>query len=195
MKRYAFLLFGVGLIFAFAVTAVAGQNIQLRASAYTPKVSAQVADLKDKKISLSGFNNHASNTKRYAYFNKAQDITYHTPDELLPDYLWNGLRKYLWAAGMKVFQTPTPLTPWTWGAVSSAPAFDLSFTSWTDTQFVCDVTVMKPGEPLMQKAFAIVFDPPGFTDPKSLETRAYESLDKIFQTIFADPFIKDVLTK
>jgi len=201
MKRYALLLLGVSLFFALAVTAVADQRIQLKASLYTPKISAKVADLKDKKISLSGFNNNAKDTKRYAYFNKAQDITYNTPDELLPDYLWNGMRKYLWAVGMKVFQTPAPLTPWTWSAVNpsqvapDAPAFDLSFTSWTDTGFVCDVTVTKPGEPPVQKAFAIAFDPPSATDPKSLETRAYESLDKIFETIFADPVIKDVLTK
>ena len=198
MKHYALLL-GVSLVFALAVTAVADQNIQLRSSAYTPKVSAKVADLKDKRISLSGFDNNAKDTKRYSYFNQAQNITYNTPDELLPDYLWYGMRKYLWAAGMKVFQAPSPLAPW--GATPpsqippDAPTFGLSFTSWTDTGLLCDVTLTKPGEPPVQKAFAVSFDPPSATDPKSLETRAYESLDKIFETIFADPVIKGVVTK
>jgi len=198
MKHYALLL-GVSLVFALAVTAVADQNIQLRSSAYTPKVSAKVADLKDKRISLSGFDNNAKDTKRYSYFNQAQDITYNTPDELLPDYLWYGMRKYLWAAGMKVFQAPSSLAPWGATPPSQIPpdtlAFGLSFTSWTDTGFLCDVTMTKPGEPPVQKAFAVAFDPPSTTGPKSLETRAYESLDKIFETIFADPVIKGVVTK
>ena len=47
----------------------------------------------------------------------------------------------------------------------------------------------------MQKGFAIAFDPPRAIDPKSLETRACESLDKIFETIFTDQVIKGVLTK
>lgn len=199
MKRYALLLLGMSLVFALAVTAAASQKIQLRASSYTPKVSAKVADLKDKKIVLWAFNNKAKDTKRYEYYNNAQDITYETPEELLPDYLWFGMRKYLWAAGMKVFQAPSSMPPWG-GTIPSqippdAPTFGINFTSWTDTGFICDVTMTKPGEPPVQKAFIIAFDPPSFTDPKSLETRAYESLDKIFETIFADPVIKDVWTK
>jgi len=199
MKRYAFLSLGMTLVFALAVSAAASPKIQLKASSYTPKVSAKVEDLKGKAIVLWAFNNKAKDTKRYEYYNNAQDITYETPEELLPDYLWYGLRKYLWAAGMKVFQTPSPTGSWG-GAIPSqippdAPAFGLNFTSWTDTGFVCDVTMTKPGEPPVQKAFIIAFDPPSLTDPKSLETRAYESLDKIFETIFADPVSKGMLTK
>lgn len=198
MKHYVHLS-SVSLVFALAVTAVADQNIQLRSSAYTPKVSAKVAGLRGKNISLSDFNNNAKDTKRYSYFNQAQDIIYNTPDELLPDYLWYGMRKYLWAAGMKVFQAPSPLAPW--GATipsqipPDAPTVGLSFTSWTDTGFVCNVSMTKAGEPPVQKAFIIAFDPPSLTDPKSLETRAYESLDKIFETIFTDPVSKGMLTK
>ena len=199
MKRCALLLLGMSLVFALAVTAVAGQKIQLKSSSYTPKVSAKVSDLKGKTIVLWAFNNKAKDTKRYEYYNDAQDITYETPEELLPDYLWYGMRKYLWAAGVKVFQWPSPLGMWG-GAVPSqippdAPAFGINFTSWMDTGFVCDVTMTKPGEQAVQKAFIIAFDPPSLTDPKSLETRAYESLDKIFETIFADPVTKGVLTK
>jgi hypothetical protein len=198
MKRYALLLLGVSLVFTFTVTAVAEENIQLKSGAYMPKVSAKVANLKDKTISLAGFDNNARDTTRYAYFDRTRDITYNTPDELLPDYLWYGMRKYLWAAGMKVFQAP-PLAPWSTTALSQippdAPAFSLNITSWTDAGFFCEVTITKPGEPPVQKGFAIAFDPPRDGDPKALETRAYESLDKIFETIFTDPVIKGVLTK
>jgi hypothetical protein len=194
MKRCALLLLGMSLVFALAVTAVAGQKIQLTSSSYTPKISAEVADLKDKKISLSGFGNKANDTKRKEYFNIPQDITYDTPEEVLPDYLWYGMRKYLWAVGMKVFQTPSPTTSPSQVA-PDAPTFDLTFTSWKDTGFVCDVTMTRPGEQPVQKTFTIAFDPPSATDPKSLETRAYGTLDKIFETIFADPVIKGVLTK
>jgi len=199
MKRYALLLLAASLVFTFTVKALAEQVIQLKSSAYTPKVSAKVADLKDKKISLLGFDNNAKETSRYAYFNKAQDITYNTPDELLPDYLWYGMRKYLWAAGMKVFQAPSSVASWSATLPSQippdTPAFGLSLTSWTDTGFLCEVTMTKPGEPSMQKAFAVAFDPPSAMNPESLETRAYESLDKIFETIFTDPVIKGVLPK
>ena len=201
MKRCALLLLGMSLVFALAVTALAGQRIQLKSSSYTPKVSAKVAELKGKTIVLLAFNNKAKDTKRYEYYNDAQDITYETPprEELLPDYLWFGMRKYLWAAGIKVFQMPSSLAPWG-GTIPSqippdAPTFGINFTSWTDTGFVCDVTMTKPGEPPVQKAFIIAFDPPSATDPKSLETRAYESLDKIFETILADPVIKGVWMK
>jgi len=199
MKRYAFLPLGMTLVFALAVSAAASPKIQLKSSSYTPKVSAKVADLKGKTIVLLAFNNKAKDTKRYEYYNNAQDITYETPEELLPDYLWYGMRKYFWAAGMKVFQAPSSMPPWG-GTIPSqippdAPTFGINFTSWTDTGFICDVTMTKPGEPPVQKAFIIAFDPPSFTDPKSLETRAYESLDKIFETILADPVIKDVWTK
>jgi hypothetical protein len=199
MKRLAILLLGMSLVLGLAVTVGAVQKIQLKASSYTPKVSGKVADLKGKTIVLWAFNNKAKDTKRYEYYNSVQDITYETLDELLPDYLWYGLRKYLWAAGMKVFQGPSP--GGTWGTTipsqipPDAPTFSINFTSWTDTRFVCDATITKPGGPPMQKAFIIAFAAPSLTDPKSLETRAYESLDKIFETIFTDPAIKDVLRK
>lgn len=194
MKRYAFLLLAASLVFTFTVKAVAEQNIQLKSSAYTPKISDKVADLKGKKVSLVGFDNNAQDTSRSAYYNKARDVIYKTPDEPLADYLWYGMRKYLWAVGMKVFQTPSPTTSPSQVA-PDAPTFDLTFTSWKDTGFVCDVTMTRPGEQPVQKTFTIAFDPPSATDPKSLETRAYGTLDKIFETIFADPVIKGVLTK
>jgi hypothetical protein len=203
MKRYAFLLLGMSLVFALAVTAGAAQKaqprIQLTSSSYNPKVSGKVADLKGRTIILWAFNNNAKDTRRYEYYNSAQDITYETPEELLPDYLWYGMRKYLWAAGMKVFQAPSPAGTWSATIPSQippdAPTFGINFTSWTDMGFVCEATITKPGRPPVQKAFIIAFDAPSLTDPKSLETRAYESLDKIIETIFADPVIKDVLTK
>jgi len=199
MKRCALLLLVISLVFALAVTALASQRIQLKSSSYTPKVSAKVADLKGKTIVLLAFYNKAKDTRNYEYYNNAQDITYETPEALLPDYLWYGMRKYFWAAGIKVFQMPSSLAPWG-GIIPSqippdAPTFGINFTSWMDTGFVCEVTITKPGEQPVQKAFVIAFDPPGFTDPKSLETRAYESLDKIFETILADPVIKGVWTK
>ena len=199
MKRYALLLLAASLGFIFTVNALAEQNIQLKSSAYPPKISAKVADLKGKKVSLVGFDNKAQDTSRYAYYNKAQDITYNTPDELLADYLWYGMRKYLWAAGMKVFQAPAPVASWTATPASQIPPdtpnFGLHFASWTDIVFLCEVTMARPGEPPVQKAFAMAFDPPRDMNPESLATRAYENLDKIFETIFTDPVIKGVLTK
>jgi hypothetical protein len=199
MKRYVFLLLAASLVFTFTVKAVAEQNIQLKSSAYTPKISDKVADLKGKKVSLVGFDNNAQDTSRSAYYNKARDVIYKTPDEPLADYLWYGMRKYLWAVGMKVFQAHSPVVSWTATPPSQippdTPAFGLNFTSWTDTVFLGEVTMTKPGEPPVQKTFAIVFDPPRAMDPESLETRAYESLDKIFETIFTDPVIKGVLSK
>jgi len=189
MKRYARLLLGVSLVFALTVNAVADQNIQLKSSAYTPKVSAKVADLKDKGISLLAFKNTAGDTRRHAYFNKAQGITYNSADEILEDYLWYSMRKYLWAAGMRVIQAM-------WSGTPDAPGFELNINSWTDTGFFCEVIITKPtGEPPVQKGFSIAFDPPGANDSSLLETRAYESLDKIFETIFTDPAIKSFLIK
>jgi hypothetical protein len=98
-----------------------------------------------------------------------------------------------------VFQAPAPVPSWTATPASQippdTPAFGLNFTSWTDTVFLGEVTMTKPGEPPVQKNFAIAFDPPGAMNPESLETRAYENLDKIFETIFTDPVIRGVLSK
>jgi hypothetical protein len=60
---------------------------------------------------------------------------------------------------------------------------------------VCDVTVTNPANHRRRRRLAMAINPPSATDSKSLEPRAYEDLDKIFDTFFADRIMKGVLTK
>ena len=174
------------LLFLVAVSCVPYRSyVWVKQDVYNPKASAKLADYKDRAIFLANFENRAENTTLFYYFDPDHEM-YYEGAPTLHSYLWYCFEKALQRAGVLVYRDTAPPT---------VPEFQLSFNSWSDEVFKCYVRLLKNGMIQFQKEFRITFQPPAHPDPEAMEVRAYEDMDKIIETIFLDPALKEAFDK
>ncbi len=76
------------------------------------------------------------------------------------------------------------------------PELQLVFTSWSDINFSCNITLFKYHHIIYQDEILVKFEPALINNLDDLEQRAYKQMDKIISTILGnkkviDAFLKD----
>ena len=190
MKRTPVFLLIMVLVLGVAVTANAKKmKIYVQQDKYAPNMGNTLNVYKDKTIFLANFENQAENTSIWYYYGKNSKgkKIYYEAAPTLQSYLWYCWEKALLAGGMAVHRDTNPKP-------QEVPELRITFTSWSDLNFDCEVTVLKANQQLLRKKYTITFDPAEDPDDEAkLEQRAYQSMDKIITSIMGDPELQNAV--
>ena len=190
MRKLIILILTLALVLGFALTANAKKiKIWVQQDKYTPNMDTSLEAYKKVKIFLANFENKAENTTIWYYYgkdSKGKKVTYEGAPSL-QSYLWYCFEKAMLGAGMSVYRDTAPNL--------STPELQLTFSSWTDLAFDCEVSLLANRQQLFRKTFNITFEPATSDDPAQLEQRAYKQMDKIISTIMSEEKLKGTILK
>ena len=173
------------MAFAFlaaAAYAASGAYVYIKKDSYVPKVADKLRPYRGKHIYMASFTNSSTNTRGYDYYSSDQSVTYEA-DSTLDSYLWYGFQKALRNSHAWVYQDHLPPAP-------DIPELRLTITSWTDSDYSCNVVLLKYGLIAFTKTESLTFEPASSDHPDILEARAYRQMDKIIETVLGDPEFK-----
>ncbi len=156
-------------------------NVQLSSSEYVPHVRDEKGTYAGQHVYLETPQNQAENTTIFAYY--GEGVRFGGP--ALTSYLWYVLEKALMRVGMVVHERP-PSFP--------VSRLNLTFTSWTDREFVGVVGLEGTG---YRRELRVVFPPA--PDPavgaEQLKAFAYGQIDLIVAEILSDPAFAEALIR
>ncbi len=173
-----FTRFFTGVILAAALGAAGcgGAAVPLAASEYSPRLQDQTGSYRGTHLYLVTPVNEAENTSIFYYYAVDGSARYGGP--ALTSYLWYGLEKAFSSVGIVVHEEK-PQFP--------APELDLTFSSWTDREFLCAAKLVSPRP--FQRMMKVEFGAAPAADAP-LEQRqafAYGQLDAIAVNLLGDP--------
>jgi hypothetical protein len=181
MKKIALLLLIAMLAVSF--TACKSGTIYVKHEDYSPQASA-TEGYKDVEVWLSDFTNNADNTTMWYFYAPDRSMTYETWPSV-NSFLWYCFQKAFVEAGFVVHPDSAP---------SNVPAVSVVFTSFSDREIEFQVTVVRQGNVLAVKEFDVTYPLPEVgTDEAALIKRVYEFVDKMAQTVLADPEFKQAI--
>lgn len=167
------------LAIAAATSACAGTGVTLSAAEFQSRLVDQSGGYRGSHLHLVTPTNQAENTTIFYYYSADRRVSYGGP--ALTSYLWYGLEKAFDAVGIMVHENEGEYP---------APELDLTFTSWTETEFVGEIRLR--GTQGYRRQLHVVFpNPPGPT--ATLAERkafAYNQLDLIAACILDDKQFK-----
>ncbi len=170
------LLVGAAFAGALGVTACSGAAVSLTPTEYSPRLQDQTGSYRGTHLYLVTPVNEAENTSLFYYY--ATDGSARYGGRALTSYLWYGLEKAFSEVGIVVHEEP-PGYP--------VPELDLTFSSWTDREFVAEARLVspRPFERMMRVEFAS--PPPAAATPEQRKAFAYGQLDAIAVGLLGDP--------
>ena len=176
-------------ILCMFLTAGSGQKtIWVQQDKYKPDLQNELYNVyKNKEIFLSYFTNKAEDTSIFYYYAKDQSIAYEGAPTL-QSYLWYCFEKALISLNMLVYKSDYPIP-------DEVSELQLAFTSWSDNNFTCNITLFKYGHIIYQDEIMVTFEPAATNNLDDLEQRAYKQMDKIISTILGNKKVIDVFLK
>lgn len=185
-RKYIRMVIGPLCVSMWVLIVGCGGMAKVSLTNYEPTFTGDYSLFNGKSVYLMNFENQAEDTTLWYYFSKDREISYGIED-LIHNYFWYGLRDALVGLGMKVTNADNPDL--------EAPAIWFTLISITDEHFQIKVTVQRKGEPDFVESYEIR-EPPllGDRTPDSLEKRAYEMTNRLFEAILNDIAFKKLFS-
>lgn len=157
-------------------------TVGLTSDRYSPQLdAASLPGYSGKAIVIRGFENVDDNTT--IFLSPGQGRQYGGP--VLTSYFWYCFKAAFTKLGVNVYEEGQ--------GPAGAPAMEMKLAQINEAGFAVDVTVTgAPGQPPLQKRYAITGPPITDQQTPALEKRAYQMMTALFWAIVSDPQFQSV---